>query len=239
MPQTGWLDTKMAVFAVINKSKADDAEVAFACRAVDIQLRRDFCRLWPDAEYQPCVFYSTEKDLPVALGIALLCIITDGLADDPDAAAFHSWKGVPYVKIGYGLGELSCLLSHELNEVCGDPTCSDIRRLPDGRRTFHEVCDPLQAWTYPISTTVLGETRDVNVSAFVTEAWFTGAPGPKTFSDGQFRDLEAGEVAEGGYMSIINPDGSNTNVYGALADVQAIEAKQARPGSRLSRRRGR
>ncbi|MEP6651807.1 MAG: hypothetical protein ABJA82_00520 [Myxococcales bacterium] len=231
----------MAVIAILNRSKADDAEVAFAAAACDLQLRRDFVPIWGDyCHYQPVQFYSDAKDLPVASGIALLCTIVDQL-DDPTAAAYHSVKGVPMIEIGYGSGELSVLLSHEITEESVDPLCMLTRMLPGGQRGALEVCDPVEGWAYPITVEVLGETRSVSVSAFVTPAWFNDSlSGPTFFAPGYARDLAPGELAEGGYLPVVGLDGVWTDLWGPDVSAEAMAAKAVKHAAvtaRASRRR--
>jgi hypothetical protein len=224
--------------AVINEANIGDPEVAFAAAAIDAQLREDFLPLWPEVDYQPVSFFATKKDLPVASGLSIIFAVVEDLGD-PDAAAYHSWAGVPFAKIGRGLGELSVLLGHEALEEIVDPKCDALVTLPSGDRGAREVCDPVQGWTYDKTVTVLGETRTVQVPAFVTPAWFDGGPGPTYFCPGMNFDLRPGQIAPGGYLPVITLGGIWDNIYGAQAsdELKAEKAKRARYAmSRAARR---
>jgi hypothetical protein len=57
---------------VLNQSGADDADMAFACRAVDAQVRHDFCTLFTSVPYQPVAFFAGKQNLPTFEGVSLL-----------------------------------------------------------------------------------------------------------------------------------------------------------------------
>lgn len=234
MPLTGSWCIDMPQIAVLNESGASDAEVAFAAAAVDAQLREDFCPLWPGVKYQPVSFFSSAKNLPVASGLSILFTIVDKW-DEEGIAAYHSWAGVPFVKIGRGLGELSVLLSHEAVEEIINPTCTRVFVLPDGATAAYETADPVQAFTYPKHVTVLGEDRDVHVSAFVTPSYFTGyGRGPHYFAPGYAFELAPGGIAPGGYLPVRGPSGWAPR-YGFGTDRSAAQLMKKKAISDTSR----
>lgn len=217
----------MPEIAVISSSKlVPDDEVAWACKAVDAAAREDLCKLHPDIPYQPVNFYATERDLPLSSGLSLLFSFVDKL-DVPGLAAYHGWAGVPFVKIDASLGMPSVLLMHELAEESKNPKCNRVITLPGGTLCAHEIADPVQGWTYIKRVEMFGETRDVPVSAFVTDAWFTGAPGPTYFCPGISYDLKPGELAPGGYLPI-KVDGKWTEIYGMALTEAAKDARRSK-----------
>jgi hypothetical protein len=234
----------MPQICVLNQSGADDADVAFAVKACDQQLRLDFCPLYPAVDYQPVSFFATKEDLPTFDGTSLLAIVMDTI-DVEGAAAYHGLIGSPFIRIDRNDGELSVLMSHEILEESADPTCTLQRTLQDGRQVAFEVCDPVQGWTYPMAVSILGETRQVMVSAFVTGAWFNGGPGRKSVN-GTTADLGRGELAPGGYLpTIFAAEAMATriprpaswgHVYGPRADKESIVRRALRQGSRFARR---
>lgn len=226
----------MAQIAVINQSGADDAEVAFAVAAVDAQLREDFCPRWLDVSYQPVTFFRTAKDLPTASGLSLIFSIVDNFDGLEDQAAFHSWAGVPFVKIGHRLGNLSILLSHETIEEAVNPTCLRTFELPSGEAAAFEAADPVQGWSYLKRVEVLGEVRDVPVSAFVLPSYFAGQGAPCVYAPGFAAEIvQPGGIAPGGYLPIRTPIGWEPR-FGALADPGLVAAKAKNPTGRAARR---
>jgi hypothetical protein len=188
--------------AFINESGADDRDVAFAVKALDAQLREDFCPLRPGKTYQPVNFYANPRNLPVASGLSIIFSIVDKL-DSPGLAAYHSWAGVPFVKIDRNQGVLSVLGSHENLEESDNPRCDKTFLMPDGTTAAWEVCDPVQGWTYTKRVYLFGEGRDVEVSAFVTPAWFYGEAGPTYFCPGRTDELAPKAIAPGGYVPVM------------------------------------
>lgn len=223
----------MPEVAVLNDSALDDGDVAWACKAADAAAREDFCPIHEDVPYQPVNFYATTKNLPAASGLSLIFQFVDKL-DAPGLAAYHSWHGVPFVKIGANLGDPSVLLTHELFEESKNPRCDRVISLPSGTLCAHEVCDPVQGWAYAKRVELFGEARDVPVAAFVTDAWFAGAPGPTYFCPGVAYDLKPGELAPGGYLPI-KKDGRWTEIYGMSVTKAVKEAKAKKLGYAMAR----
>lgn len=220
----------------MDETSERDGDVAFACAAVDAQLREDFLPRWPGIPFTPVTFFTSAKNLPTAAGISLLCTIRDN-HDDPGTAAYHSWVGVPFIRIGRNLGELSVLLSHEVLEQAVNPTIFRTFDMPNGRRGAMEVCDPVQAWIYTKTVTIMGETRDVPVSAFVLPSWFRAdGQGPTFFCPGHTDELAARELAPGGYIPFLTAESAWDRLLGAGTDIARIEAKAANDTSRAARR---
>ncbi len=228
----------MPQIAVINLSGADDTEVAYAAKAVDAQLREDFCPRWPTVPYQPVTFFRTTKGLPTAKGISLVFSIVDSFDGEDGQSAYHSWAGVPFVKICRQLGELSVMLSHEALEETVNPTCLKTFRLLDGATAAYEVADPVQGWTYTKPVSLLkGPARDVNVSAFALPSYFEGnGQEPCTYAPGfAVEAVRPGGIAPGGYLPILGPMGWEPR-FGMATDPGQVSAKAVNPTGRASRR---
>lgn len=233
MPDGSSVGGGVPEIACINESSLGDDEIAWACKAVDAASREDFCPLHLDVPYQPVNFYSTKKDLPTASGLSLIFSFVDEI-DVPGLAAYHSWAGIPFVKIGAHAGLPGVLLMHELVEESKNPLCNRVITLPGGTICAHELADPVQGWSYTKRVEMFGASRDVPVSAFVTDAWFTGAPGPTYFCPGISYDLQPGELAPGGYLPI-KVDGRWTEIYGMAVTEATKEAKRAKFAAGLGR----
>lgn len=220
--------------AVLNESTLDDADVGFACLAVDEQLREDFCPRW-GVDYMPVNFYARKKDLPVASGLSVVFTIVDAWKD-PDKAAWHSFLNVPFVQIGAGTGPLSVLLSHESVELCVNPRCDRIFRLPDGATAAKEAADAVQGFTYDKMVSMFGESRDVPVSAFVTPTYFDNGAGPTFYCPGNLYELAPRSIAPGGYLPILGPNGWEPR-FGFGTDRALTAVKAGNPTGRAATRR--
>lgn len=213
----------MPTICLVNASKLDDATIAFAAAAVDAQLREDFLPAWLGVDYTPVSFYANAKDLPTAEGIARLMIVKDEI-DQPGALGYHAFADVPYSVILAEGEQTSVTISHEALEMTADPNADRWVKMPDGREVAVEVADPVEAMTYTKATTILGETRQVPVSAFVGPAWF------------QPSDPGAFQLSPGGYMIVLGTDGKTVDVFGKDAAAERIYARLANPTSRMRRR---
>lgn len=160
--------------AVVNQSTlVSDEQAAAMAAAIEHQLRADFCPAWGRAPVG-VGFYSAATGVPAgAHGIALVDTIEDapqGVLGYHTEDARGQWGTVackPELDSGAqvltGDWAVSSVLSHEVLELAGDPSCSFWASA--GRRAYClEVCDPVEAPTY--------EVQGVAVSNFVLPAWF-------------------------------------------------------------------
>jgi hypothetical protein len=228
----------MAVICVLNRSRLDDADVAFFTAAVDAQLREDFVPAWAGVDYTPATFFASADDLPVASGIARLMIIQDTI-DTPGAAGYHDFEGVPRSVILAQGQQTSVTMSHEACEMTADPNADKWVRQPDGSDVALEVADPCESDTYAKLVTILGADRYVLVSNFVLPSWFQPA------GSGPFDRLgtisQALDLAPGGYKIIQGADGKVSDVWGSeearaarrLAKVANSTTRSYRRGLRL------
>lgn len=136
--------------------------------------------------------------------------------DDADAAGALGYHDVtpdgrPYAKIfardclKNGVSISSCL-SHELLELCGDPTCDAWRLAHDGFEYALELCDAVEAFTYMLD--------GVEVSDFVLPSFFGMASGGEPF-DFLSKLTSTFQTGAGGYQIRRDPKtGDTTQVYG-------------------------
>jgi len=185
----------MTIIRIINHSSlVSDAEVKAAAAAQQIQITRDFAPLWG-------------KSAQILVG-KLRRHITEWafvLADSIDAAGalgYHTVHGaVPAAIIDVklcqqdGVSWTSCL-SHEVLEALADPFCNLTWPYPGGKTVAWEVGDPVERDGYFIN--------GIQMSNFVTPAWFQGGPGPYDFLKVLSAPLT---LSKGGYISVHDSSG--------------------------------
>lgn len=236
----------MPVIAVVNKSRLDDADVAFYAAAVDAQLREDFVPRWAGLTYTPMTFFASTADLPTASGIARLMTIQDTI-DVEGAGGYHDFVGVPRsVTLAGDATSTPVRMSHEAIEVTGDPNADGWVPIPSGLTVAaafvepawlaKEFCDPCEGDTYTKAVTILAVTRDIPVSNFVLWPYFqAGSAGPFDFMG---RISEPFGMSPGGYQIVRDGNDNVTDVW-ATKDAVAAEKraiKLANPTSRTYRR---
>jgi hypothetical protein len=221
----------MSEIAVLNASKLDDGDVAFAVEACDIQLREHVCPVWLGLEYTPVRFYASPKDLPVVGDICRLMVLSDTL-DVPGALGYHTMDPLVRGVVLAGAG-FEATLSHECIEELGDPTADAWVPMPDGRRVALELCDPVEGDSYELAATLLGATRTVLVSSFVYPAWFGTGAGKLDHMD---RAPAPFTLAGGGYMIVLDGDGQVHDVWAASAPAR--RARKVLNSTSRSYRRG-
>ncbi len=193
--------------AVVNHSKRSDYDIAFDVEAVAIQLREHVAPLWDEAP-PGLTFYGSAEHVPADKAAVLGYVNDDGNAD---SAGYHTEAGgFVYGLIDVGQSrEPSVTLSHEGPEMYGNAHLDRKVVGKDGRAYYVELCDPVQAQTYEIAVTLMGETRRVKLSDFVLPAWY-GLPNRRpgdTRTTYLGQPLKAFEVAMGGYQIVENEDG--------------------------------
>jgi hypothetical protein len=222
--------------AVVNSSKADDRDLAFFCEAVNRQVI-DAAELW-DVPTNVMVFHSSADNLPQS-NARIIEIVDD--MDLPGALGYHANRfGLAYGKCLNHDG-LSTTLSHEGLEMLVDPFCNEWRRMGVERRVALEIADPVQADTYPILSTLFGETRQIMVSNYVLPRWFDPAA-PGGF-DAMAKLAAPFSMSPGGYMIVRDWTGEVTHEF-AKARVRvaddwarlALGGKLLTAGSRIAQR---
>jgi hypothetical protein len=130
--------------------------------------------------------------------------------------------------------ETSITLSHEAIEWRADRPCNIWIRQPDGSGKAFEPCDPVERTDYPISVTMFGITRTVQVSNFVLPNWFIpGSEGPWDYLG---RLDGPGKILSGCHVVSQEMDGSITTAYGRGTSPVTMAQAIAHPLSRTFRR---
>lgn len=201
---------------VTNRStRISDADAQTMTAAVAKQVKRDFAPAWA-IPANAVTFLAAAADAP-AHG-ALLTIV-----DDPDQAGVLGWhtEGQNGVIYGYvfcapvldnggrvltgATYTVAATLSHEVLETIADPHVNLWATGPDGWVISQEVCDPVENASYQID--------GVNVSDFVTPAWFDLQAAAGTQVDHLNRISSPFQMDSGGYY--VHLRGSKpTQVFG-------------------------
>lgn len=227
----------MPTVAVLNQSRLDDKDVAFAVRAADIQMGRDVMRYWIGLDYCPMNFFSSPRDLPVASGVSRLMVIKDTL-DQPNALGYHSDDVWPYSAVVAHPGFASTI-SHEHIEMAVDPTASVWVKMGNVNVAM-EACDPCEAGKYAIEVDILGEKRQVMVSNFVFPSWFDTTTSQKQV-DFLGQCPGPGQLAPGGYEIILDEGGHVRDVWAQTetpAESMARRMRKVLNSTSRSYRRG-
>jgi hypothetical protein len=214
--------------AVVNWSdgRIDDAALAFASAACDDQLA-ECARAW-GLDPWPVTFVSSTDSLPLATTHVMAVVDTIDVAG---AAGYHNAaNGVIYGKVLVrSVSQTGMTLSHECVEMLVDPDAQAWRGL-----VALEACDPVEPDGYPYPTTILGETRRIQLSNYVLPSWFDPAGKPPFDRLGK---LSAPLTSSPGGYQIVRDEQGNTSTVFASRDIPAgLAAKRAIPFSRVSRR---
>ena len=184
----------MPTIRIINHSAhVSTEELAAVVKAQQIQVSRDFAPLWG-------------KDATIKAGKRARAgewrfVLADTI-DAAGALGYHTVRGVTPTAIidvklcmDDGVSWTSCL-SHEVLEALADPFCNLTWPYPGGRSVAYEVGDPVERDGYDID--------GVNLSNFVTPAWFKGGPGPYDFLNVLSAPLT---LSKGGYIAVHDASG--------------------------------
>lgn len=187
-----------AVVAIVRKtSLVTDAQVAAACKALQIQVSRDVAPAWGfDAK-----IVATTRPPKGAWVVSLVNHVDIANALGYHDTSNHRTDGTPIGFVGiaddqkYGLS-WTVTLGHEVIEMGVDPTCSVVMPFPGGRSVALEPCDPPEA-------DALGyRINGVLMTDFVLPAWFTGRGSRYDFRGHITKPLT---LARGGFMSVYDP----------------------------------
>lgn len=222
--------------AVCNSSSFDSVNITFLVEAVAYQAI-EFAKAW-GIDAVACEFYGSPANLARLDAADLwICEYVDKL-DVDGALAYHSVDalGRPYLRCLPPSDKFDATdLSHEVLETMGDPTADRWVKMPDGTELAVEVCDPVQGDSYMVTTTVLGEDRQIKLSNYVLPAFFD--PSMKGPWDRIGTLSAAFGMSRGGYEAVISPDGNEHDIYARLAGAAAQAAPKLHDtGSRLARR---
>ena len=226
------------LIAILNQSTlVTDADAQTMTQAIASQVQSDAAPLWDRA---PAVveFHTNASTLPAtARGIALV----DTIQDQPQGVlGFHTedrggklW-GVVAVKpeldngsqVLTGDWSVSSLLSHEVLEMFIDPNCNLWANDGKGSAYSVEVCDPVEAPSYPVS--------GVSVCNFVTPSWFDPLAAPTAQFDKLGLLTAPFSMLKGGYL-VYESAGQQKQQFGEKFPEWRKEMKRA-PQARAKRR---
>jgi hypothetical protein len=191
------------LIAILNQSNGavTDADVATMTAAIATQIQADVAPAWnrPPATV---TFYNSAGAVPAgAYGVAIVPTIDD---QPQDVLGYHTenW-GVVAAQPEFANGaqvltgdwSVSSTLSHEVLEMFIDPACNLWVFNGQGSAYSLEVCDPVEAPTYPVN--------GVSVANFVTPSWFDPlAPATAQF-DKQGQVHAPFTIAAGGYANYV------------------------------------
>lgn len=219
--------------SVVNRSSADDTEVAWWVEAANFQLREHVKPMWRELAGPLSVFfYPGDAGIPDASSV--IWILDD--AGKPGLAGWHTRIGsqaVGAVDLSRSGSLPSEVLSHEAIEMGLNLWMDAWDFDPDrpGVELAREGVDPVQRQGYLVTVEILGRRRDVSVSNFVGPAWFR-IPG---YERGPLDFLgllaRAGELAPGGYQ--IERRGLETSIRTAPGGA-AFGGWQLTPWSRTN-----
>lgn len=217
----------MTQVAAVNASvELADEDFAFWVAGANAQLE-ECCKAWGCA-FTPVEAYRSTDVLPV--DDIRVATFVDNLPEAPDAAAYHTvvdGRPVSFMIAFYG----PAAFSHECLEEAVDPGCDKTVKRPDGAVVDLEVSDPVQGDTRKRSVTVMGETREVEVSNYCLPAYFdASAPGPY---DAFGLVTKPFEIRPGSYCMV---NGDAVFADGDVGAAKAVAARLRDPGSRINRR---
>lgn len=206
-----------------------DADFDFWVAECNSQLEE--CCAAYEIQFTPVEAYRTADGLPQA--DVRVATFVDSLPEAPDAAAYHTVDEAGRVLSRMIASYGPSAFSHENCEEAVDPGCNKTVTRPDGAVLDFEICDPVQADVRNRSVTVLGETREIEVSNFTLPSYWD--PSGQAPFDAFGLVTRPFEVRKGGYQVV-----NGVPVFGEGDEVaaRAVAARAMDPGSRMNRRRG-
>lgn len=207
------------MICIVNKSTLiTDADVRLLTRACASQLRYHVAPTWNRAPL-PVVYLGNEKDAPP--GAWVLAVLDD--SDQANALGWHSVsdEGLYFGRIfvrpvldngGNALTKslsVASVASHEVAELYCDPSCNFYAEADASTEYAVEVCDPVEADSYPISVSGI----KVMVSNFVTPRWFDPYSPPHSRFDYLGELTAPFTMTKGGYV-IKKVNGQVTQEFG-------------------------
>lgn len=215
----------MTMIYVINKSTlVSDTDASDMTRACATQLKRHAAPLWGLAPI-PVVFAGYAPTImPGSWVFAIL--------DDPDQADALGWHTEDQGDLIYGRVfarpsldngvSVSSVLSHEVLETFVDPRVNLWADNGHGTAYALEVGDPVEADSYKINA----HGKSVEVSNFVTPAWFDPLAGSGDEFDYMGNVTRPFEMTAGGYV-ITMKEGQISAQYGREYPEWRKETKKA------------
>lgn len=245
------------ILSVFNLSHGaiTDLQMQKVIRAINVQIERDFEPYWNFGATLRLEGHTARKGKqrfkfePLDMRGDGVLYVLDKFNKDLGGAHETDFRGVPggvvYLDLSAGLQEKwTVSLSHEALEMVADPQTNLLVQGPHPedreREVFHwfEVCDAVQAQTYPID--------GIEVSDFVLPLYFTPSTEPgsrNNFMGTTVRGktsyrLPSFGVARGGYIGYYDPKKDEHLTYEQQGDALAMKrriVKQGRAGRRAQR----
>lgn len=183
--------------------RAKDDDVAFWVKASEKHLRENVGPVW-GLTPPGVTFVQPKTYVPSGDGALVQIVDDDGL---PQAAGAHWWfEGQPIGVVDMSQSrEPSRTLDHENTEITGNQMLNQWIKAPDGRAAAKEFNDPCQRQQFELSVSIMGRSRSVVMSDFVTPAWFGLEKGHTTFL--RSTNIQPFQTAWGGYVIWRNADG--------------------------------
>ena len=211
--------------AILNQSNGavTDADVVTMTAAITTQIQ-DVATAWNRAP-ATVTFYNNAKDVPEgAYGVAIVPTI-DGQPAGVVGYHAENWGVVAAQPILANVPQaltgdwsVSSTLSHEVLEMFIDPACNLWAVNGQGPAYSLEVCDPVEAPTYP------DPVNGASVSNFVFPSWFD-PQGTAPFD--KLRQVTAPfTIAAGGYANYMNGGQFTAAAGGYKTYVQGGQVKQ-------------
>jgi hypothetical protein len=220
--------------AVVSHVAGLERDAVAWTEAVRLQMRDHVAPAWGAFAPVPGVFFYGAGDGLPADAVAVIGIFED--AGVAEAAGYHSALG----KIAMGAVDLSRsdspsrTLSHEALELYRNAYLDAWAPGPDSTPAHLdyavELCDPVEAISYHVDVSVLGEERSIEVSDFILPAWWDSNPNIDAARDFCSCVRHPFEIAPGGYQ--IATDIDDNVIYLPARGEGVHAAKVARPLSR-------
>ena len=220
--------------AVINRSaKVGPTSFAWMVAAVALQVREHVCPAWgiPPIEVAP---YNDGVKLADDVAGVIYLVSNDG---NQDSLGYHTAIG----KLAYGFvdvdqtisegGKVPVVLSHEVIEMALNQFLDAWLPGPKNLTYAREGCDPVEDLTYAVVAEILGQTKPIDVSDFITPDYFDESQQYGDF----LKRVKPFEITPGGYQ-IAKTEGLRI-VYLPLDSNEAqarAQAKAARSWSRTN-----
>ena len=227
-----------------------DTDLQVAIRSINRQISYDFAPYWSlgaQLRLEGCSGSKPHKQAPVDMRGDAVIYIYDEI-DVSDALGYHdqNHRGIPYgfvfPRISKQAGEnWTATLSHEALELIADPEANLYVRGPHPSETrnvfyWYEMCDPVQAETYPID--------GIEVSNFVLPLYFTSSEergGRNDFLNRNHggKTLRSFGVNPGAYIGYFDPKNDQDVTFFAPDDAVAGKRKKAKAAMELAQRAAR
>lgn len=215
--------TPAHIIVVNHSTLAKDEDIAYWAEGVRKHVQTELAPAWGIAP--PGVFfYGSSANIPLDQdGAAFIGIVDDD--GNAESAGYHTLVGdVVFGLVDMGQSsEPSRTLDHEVCEMVINPQLMRTAySSKNDLQYFVEVSDPVEAQLVTVSASILGNSRDVLCSNFVTPAWFNLDAGTKF---DQLGNLTAPfQLSPGGYCVALDADGKAVQ----LSDRAALSRKFTR-----------